>query len=314
MAENTNQTNQPNEQKPKRRFWASGLSVLLIILIILVGVMTWLYIDQKVTTQEITTELQTEKDSLQSQLIKIRSDYDSLKTTSDTLNEKLNLEQNRVNNLLSELKTTKATNYRRMKELKDEVNTLRSIAKSYVRQIDSLNRANQKLMAENRRVKEEMSDAQENRNRLEKEKDTLSEKVQKASILRTEDLEAIPINERGNEKTKVNKIDKIKVCFTLEENAVAPPGERYLYMRISSPPDDYILTNSEDNLFKYQDEQMVYTARRSVEYEGESMDICIYFDSQGELSPGEYKVDIFADENRIGETTFQLEESGWLIF
>lgn len=314
MAENTNQTNQPNEQKPKRRFWASGLSVLLIILIILVGVMTWLYIDQKVTTQEITTELQTEKDSLQSQLIKIRSDYDSLKTTSDTLNEKLNLEQNRVNNLLSELKTTKATNYRRMKELKDEVNTLRSIAKSYVRQIDSLNRANQKLMAENRRVKEEMSDAQENRNRLEKEKDTLSEKVQKASILRTEDLEAIPINERGNEKTKVNKIDKIKVCFTLEENAVAPPGERYLYMRISSPPDDYILTNSEDNLFKYQDEQMVYTARRSVEYEGESMDICIYFDSQGELSPGEYKVDIFADEHRIGETTFQLEESGWLIF
>lgn len=311
MAENTNQT---NEQKPKKRFWASGLSVLLIILIILVGVMTWLYIDQKITTREITIELQAEKDSLQSELIEIRNDYDSLKTTADTLNEKLNLEQNRVDNLLSELKTTKATNYRRMKELKDEVNTLRSIAKSYVRQIDSLNRANKKLMAENRRVKEEMEEVQETKNELEKVKDTLSEKVQKASVLRTENLQAIPINERGNEKSKVNKIDKIKVCFTIEENVVAPQGERYLYMRIASPPDNYILTNSEDNIFKYQDKQMVYTARRPIEYEGESMDICIYFDTQGELTPGEYKVDIFADEHRIGETNFQLEESGWLFF
>ena len=143
MAENTNQT---NEQKPKKRFWSSGISVLVIILAVLVGVMTWLYIDQKITTQEITTELQAEKDSLQSELIQIKTDYDSLKTTSDTLNKKLDLEQNRVDNLLTELKTTKATNYRRMKELKDEVNTLRSIAKSYVRQIDSLNRANQQLI------------------------------------------------------------------------------------------------------------------------------------------------------------------------
>ncbi|MEF8984424.1 MAG: hypothetical protein V5A51_07510 [Bacteroidales bacterium] len=314
MAENTNQTNQPNEQKPKKGFWASGLSVLLIILIILTGVMTWLYIDQKITTQEITTELQAEKDSLQSQLIEIRSDYDSLKTSADTLNKKLDFEQNRVDNLMSELKTTKATNYKRMKELKDEVNTLRSIAKSYVRQIDSLNRANQKLMAENRKVREEMQEVEETKQELEKTKDTLSDQVQKASILRTENLQASPINERGNEKTKVNKIDKIKVCFTIEENVVAPKGERYVYMRIASPPDDYILTNSEDNIFEFQEKQMVYTARRPIDYEGESMDICIYFDSKGELTPGEYKVGIFADEHRIGETSFQLEESGWLFF
>mgnify|MGYP006278676053 CR=1 FL=1 len=311
MAENTNQT---NEQKPKKRFWSSGISVLVIILAVLVGVMTWLYIDQKITTQEITTELQAEKDSLQSELIQIKTDYDSLKTTSDTLNKKLDLEQNRVDNLLTELKTTKATNYRRMKELKDEVNTLRSIAKSYVRQIDSLNRANQQLMAENRRVKEEMEEVEETKNELQKAKDTLTEQVQKASVLRTENLQAIPINQRGNEKNRVDKIDKIKVCFTIEENVVAPRGERYLYMRIASPPDDFILTNSEDNLFKYQNKQMVYTARRPIEYTGEAMDICIYFDSQGELNPGEYKVDIFADENQIGETTFKLEESGWLFF
>ena len=311
MAENTNQ---PNEQKPKRRLWTSGVAVVLIILTVLVGVMTGLYIDQKITTREITTELQAEKDSLQNELVEIRTDYDSLKTTSDTLNQKLNLEQERVDNLLSEVKTIKATNYRRIKELRDEVSTLRSIAKSYVRHIDSLNRANQQLMAENRRVKQEMEEVQETKNELQKAKDTLTEQVQKASVLRTQNIQATPINERGKEKTRVDKIDKIKVCFTIEENVVAQKGQRYVYMRIASPPEGFILTNSEDNLFEHNGKKVVYTARRPIEYQGNSVNTCIYFDSKGQLKPGNYQVSIFADGYEIGNTNFTLEESGWLFF
>ena len=310
MAENTEQT---QEQKPKKRFW-SPLSIIMLLLVILVGTMTWLYIDQKMTTQEITNELQAEKDSLQSELVDISTEYDSLKTTTDTLNTKLNLEQRRVDNLLSELQNIKATNYRRIKELSDEVNTLREIAQSYVRQIDSLNRANKKLMAENIRVKEEMEEVQDTKEQLEKEKENLTETVQKASVLRTENINAIPINKRGKEKNRVDKIDKIKVCFTLEENVVAEPGDRYIYMRIASPPDDFILTNSEDNLFEYEGKQIIYTARRPIEYTGKSMDLCMFFDSQGELKPGEYEVYLFADGYKIGETSFILEESGWLFF
>ena len=310
MAENTEQT---QEQKPKKRFW-SPLSIIMLLLVILVGTMTWLYIDQKMTTQEITNELQAEKDSLQSELVDISTEYDSLKTTTDTLNTKLNLEQRRVDNLLSELQNIKATNYRRIKELSDEVNTLREIAQSYVRQIDSLNRANKKLMAENIRVKEEMEEVQDTKEQLEKEKENLTETVQKASVLRTENINATPINKRGKEKNRVDKIDKIKVCFTLEENVVAEPGDRYIYMRIASPPDDFILTNSEDNLFEYEGKQIIYTARRPIEYTGKSMDLCMFFDSQGELKPGEYEVYLFADGYKIGETSFILEESGWLFF
>lgn len=310
MVENTEQT---QEQKPKKRF-GSPLSIIIILLVILVGTMTWLYIDQKITTQEITNELQAEKDSLQSELVDISSEYDSLKTTTDTLNTKLNLEQRRVDNLLSDLQNIKATNYRRIKNLRDEVNTMRKIAQSYVRQIDSLNRANKILMAENIRVREEMEEVQESKKQLEEEKENLTETVQKASVLRTENINALPINQRGKEKNRVDKIDKIKVCFTLEENVVAEPGDRYIYMRIASPPDDFILTNSEDNLFEYEDKQIIYTARRPIEYTGESMDLCMFFDSQGEMKPGEYEVYLFADGYKIGETSFILEESGWLFF
>lgn len=317
MAENTNQ----NQEETSRKKKGTGITTLLIILAVLVGVMTWLYISQKLTTQRITTEyeeitneLQSEKDSIQAELVEIKTGYDSLKTISDTLNQQLNLEQERIDNLLSELKTVKASNYTRIKELKDEVGTLRNIAQSYVRQIDSLNRANKQLIAENRRVKEEMEVVRESKDQLEKVKDTLSEKVERASVLRTEDLRAIPINQRGKQKDQVDKIDKIRVCFTIDENVVAPQGERYVYMRIAAPPDDFILTNSEDNLFEYNGKQIVYTARRPIEFNGEAMEVCLYFDSQGELKPGEYEAYIFADGYQIGETSFKLEESGWLFF
>jgi FtsZ-binding cell division protein ZapB len=312
MAENNNQT---GDQTPKRKKrLPAGIIVVIGLLVLLLGFMSWLYIDQKQTTQEITTELSAEKDSLQSELKNIKVSYDSLKTDSDTLREQLDQEKERIDDLLSEIRQVKATNYTRIKELKEEVKTLRSIAKSYVRQIDSLNRANKQLTAENKRVKQQIREVRESKQELELEKDSLSETVNKAKILRAENISAIPINERGKEKHKVNKINKIKVCFTIEENVVAKPGEREAYIRIASPPDDFILTNSEDNLFEYKGKKLVYSAKRPFDYTGEAQDMCIYFDSMGELKPGEYEVYIFTDGYEIGKTSFKLEESGWLFF
>lgn len=311
MADNTNQT-QESPRKKKRA--PVGLIVIIIILIGLLGFITWLYIDQKETTQQITTELKKEKDSLRSDLVKLRDDYDSLKTTSDSLNQKLNVEQEKIDGLLTELKDVKATNYRKIKQLKDELSTLRKVAKSYVRQIDSLNRVNKQLTAENKEVKQNLQETRETKEKLEVEKDSLSEQVEKARLLRIENIKTVGLNKRGNEKSKVNKIDKIKTCFTIKENVLLEPGDRTFYIRIASPPDDFILTNSEENLFEHEGEKLVYSANRTVEYDGSKQDMCIYFNNQGELEPGTYEVYVFATGRMVGQTSFKLEESGWLFF
>jgi myosin heavy subunit len=313
MAENSEQTENQKPQAKKSKVPA-GLIVIIILLLGLLGFITWLYVDQKQTTQEITEALSAEKDSLKTELVDLRDSYDSLKTTSDSMNIQLEQEQERIDNLITELKDVKATNYRKIRELKKELETVRNIAKSYVRQIDSLNTLNKQLVAENKQVRQDLQETQETKEKLEKEKESLTEQVNKAKVLRTENLIATPINKRGNEKAKVDKIDKIKVCFSVEENVLIEPGKRYFYMRIAAPPDDFILTNSEDNLFEYQKKKIVYSARRMIDYTGEQQDVCIYFDSQGELKPGDYEVYIFADGNQIGKTSFKLEESGWLFF
>ena len=313
MAENNEQQESQKPQKQKKKVPA-GLIVILILLLGLLGFITWLYLDQKQTTMEITRALSAEKDTLQSELVELRDSYDSLKTTSDSMNIQLEQEQDRIDNLITELKTVKATNYTKIRELKNELETVRNIAKSYVRQIDSLNTLNKELAAENKRVKQNLKETTQSKEKLEKEKEDLTVQVKKAKVLRTENIQAIPINKRGNEKNKVDKVEKIEVCFSIEENVLIEPGKRYFYIRIASPPDDFILTNSENNLFEYDGKKIVYSARREIEYTGKQQDICIYFDTQGELNPGEYEIYIFADGHQIGESQFKLEESGWLFF
>jgi len=312
MADNTNQNQEATPSKKKGA--PVGLIVIIIILVGLLGFITWLYLDQKETTQQITTELKKEKDTLRSNLVELRTDYDSLKTTSDSLNQKLNVEQEKIDGLLSDLKDVKATNYTKIKQLKDELSTLRKIAKSYVRHIDSLNRLNEQLTEENREVKQELRETQESKKEIEVEKDSLSKQVEKARVLRIENLKTIGLNDRGKEKSKVNKINKLKTCFTIKENVLLEPGDRTFHIRIASPPDDFILTNSEKNLFEHEGEKLVYSASRTVEYDGNKQDLCIYFDNQAELDPGTYEVYVFATGRMVGQTSFKLEESGWLFF
>ncbi len=287
----------------------SSLVFIIFLLIALLGVVSYLYIDQRATTDEIKTALTVEKDSLQSHLIQLRDDYDELMTDNDSLNAQLIEEKEKIDDLLAEIKTVKATNYAKIKQLQNELGTLREVAKSYVRQIDSLNTMNQALVAENIKVKNEIEEVTNAKVELEEQNKDLSGKVELAKTLRIEELKAYPINKRGKENNKINKIEKIKVEFTIKENVLAEKGERDVYLRIAGP-DDYILAKSEEDLFEYKGQEIVFSAKRPVEFTGDDLEVIIYWDNNGALITGTYEAHIFADGEEIGNTKFQIEDAG----
>ena len=51
-----------------------------------------------------------------------------------------------------------------------------------------------------------------------------------------------------------------------------------------------------------------YSMKKIIEYEGEEVAVTLYWDIEEFLSPGTYRVDIFADGNHIGKKSFTLEE------
>ena len=97
----------------------------------------------------------------------------SYKINNDSLLKLVDKEQQRVQLLLEELRTVKATNARRIAELKSELASVRKVLVHYVTQVDSLNRLNTQLKTENTEVKQKYA-SNANRNGIVKRTGTTS--------------------------------------------------------------------------------------------------------------------------------------------
>ena len=301
MADSSNKTNLPVENVLRRKN-IGWLIFTIIILITGLAVIIFLYYDQKDKMEEMEIVLTEEKDSLTNELQKLIIDYDTLKTSNDSLNLKLEEEQNKIEMLLR----VQASSAQKITLYKRELSTLRQVMKSYIVQIDSLNTKNKQLTAENIQVKQELQVVQKDKDELSQIKDELSNKVEIASIILAKDILATPINIRGRPKDKIDKVDKIKVCFLLRENLIVQAGKKDVFMRITRP-DDLVLAESPDNLFSFGEEQLVFSSKRTVDYLNEDVEMCIFWNNNGDLIPGQYNVVLYLEGVEIGSTVFNLK-------
>ncbi len=301
MVQNNNKESLPVNNTPKGKN-ITWLVTTIVVLAVGLAVIIYFYFDQKDKMVEMELVLTEEKDSLARELQNLIYEYDTLKTSNDSLNMKLEEEQNKIKILLR----VQASNAQKITLYKKELSTLRQVMKSYIVQIDSLNTLNKELTAENIQVRRDLQSVQKDKEELSQIKEELSEKVEMASVILAKNIVATPINARGREKDKIPKVDKIKVCFLLRENPIVEAGKKDVYMRISRP-DDLILAESPDNLFEFEGEQFVYSAKRTVEYMNQDIEMCIYWNNNGDLIPGKYSVNLYLEGNQIGTTFFNLK-------
>jgi len=282
---------------------------IIVILLISVSVLGWLYYQETQKAKEIVVKLNkttNEKQEVNNQLNDLLTQYDELKTDNSELNAKLDTQKAKIQQMIEELKKVKSTNRWKINQYKKELKTLREIMKSYIVQIDSLNTRNKILTTENIKVKKQYNDQKQKNIELSQNNEQLANVVTKAKKIIIKNLTATPINKRSKPITKIKKLRKIKVCFTLLENKVAEPGKRYVYIRIARP-DEIVLSHGENQLFEYSGNKIVYTEKREIDYENKDISTCVYWKKDQELIPGKYFVDIFIDGENIGTTTFSLK-------
>lgn len=279
--------------------------VVVVLLVVLAG-LTYVYYQQKQNALETETQLLAEKDSISQNLLNLMTDYKELETDNDSLNQKLVREQQNAKRLYDELQNTKRVSYAKIKEYQKELGTLRSIMKDMLHDIDSLNALNKELIAENIKVKEEAATAQKTVKELEQKTEELNTQVAKGSVVKARDIVAMGVSRRGNEVTRARRVEKIRTCFTLGENSIAKAGNRSVYMRIVGP-DDYVLAKAETNIFDFEGEKIVFSASREVDYQNKDVEICIFYDNNGELLKGTYKVTLYMDGYMIGYSEFTLK-------
>ncbi len=283
--------------------------IIVLLLAIMVIVVSIAFYMQKQRADDLLTELNksnSDKTEVTAELQEMLAQYEGLKSDNDTLNKHLNKEQAKIKKLLKEIKRVKYSNKFALKEYKRETETLRKIMRSYIVQIDSLNTLNQNLVAENKQVKSQYEAVNEEKNTLLQVTDSLSGKVAEAQQLLVGNLFITGLNKRDRETNKIARIVKFKTCFQVKENKVAKEGAHQAYIRISMP-DKSILYKSNEDLFDYQGEKIVYTAARQFDYQGKEMNLCVYYKHQTPpLVRGNYHVDIFIDGIRTNSASFEL--------
>jgi len=261
---------------------------------------------EKVFVEVELKDTNVEKESLEREYTDMLAQYNALQTDNKQISGQLEQEKMKIKEMLEEIKGLKNANYYQISQYKKELGTLREIMRSYIVQIDSLNTRNKLLADENKQVKTDFQKVKNEKDNLQIKAEDLTQKVDVASALRAINISPLPVNDKAKEVTKAKKVTKIKVCFTLTENAIAKSGNRIVYIRIARP-DKEILPNAEGSMFEYNGEQILYSARREIDYENKDVDMCIYWANTGELSVGVYTVDIFSEGKHIGTATFALK-------
>jgi len=285
---------------------------LLFIIIIETATLLWFAYDrtvQSIDNKQLTENLEKEideKDAVQLELQNMLEQYESIKTNNQTLNQKLEKEQERIIELMTKLKSVKRNELYKIKELQKEAETLRNIMKSYVKQIDSLNTRNKILINTNRDITQRYELEKDEKNNLIVQRDSLTNKVKQAAILETSGINILALNKKGKETSKAKKLTKFKACFTLEDNIIARRGTKNVYIRIAGP-DNMILRNDESGFFMFNGKEIAYSAKRVILYNGDDMNVCMYWLNNLEQPGGNYSLDIFVDGYNIGKKTIKLK-------
>jgi hypothetical protein len=282
---------------------------LVIILAIFLIVIVVMFFQQRNENVVMVNQLNSEKDSIKTELTQMLVNYDSLKTNNEQVNQHLLLTQNEIKNLLVEVEQVKRASFTEVSSYKEKVNTLRGIMKDLYNQIDSLNERNKILFAENIQVKQKYTTEKSKNEELVKEKEELVQTVKKAQILEAIELKVTGLTPRDKETDRVAKTQKIVVSFSLSKNLTAPRGAKDVYIRIMRP-DQLLLVSSENSLFPFEDLQIPSSAKREVNYEGMELPVNIYWDNTGHepLKPGIYTIDVFAEGYNIGTTKYLFKK------
>lgn len=276
------------------------------------GIVYYLYRDAKQKAFElegVSEIMNQEKERVENEFTDLTYQFDGYTSTirNDSLLLQLESEKARVQELLDELRKTRATNARKIKELKEELASVRKVMMHLVAQIDSLNTENQQLRTENTEIKLKYEQSSQTVEQLSKEKENLSEVVTRASKLEVVTCNISTLNDRNRKTGIFSRIAHLQFDYTIAKNITAEPGAKTMYIRITRP-DGELLIKDNNNVFDFENNSIGYSAKKDYEYGGEALDDVLYWKVEEMLYPGTYRVDFFTDGDLIGSFTFTLKK------
>lgn len=285
------------------------IAIICALSVLLIALLVGSFIQHRAMS-EMVEQMEFEKEALEEEYEDLAIQFDGYQTLdirNDSLQNLLTKEQQRIQDLLEELRITRVTNARRIAELKKELTTVRQVMVGYVHQIDSLNATNTRLTEENKRIRRQNEKMQAERKQIEEQNIQLAETVTRAAMLEVNDFEVSLLN-RHDRKTRIlAQAKKIEFDFSLARNITCKPGMKTIYLRLVDPKGE-LLQRNESDLFTFENSEIGYSVHKEIEYAGEALPITMYWILEQEIITGIYNADFFVDGQLIGSFPFELKK------
>lgn len=291
----------PQEGNNNNNNTVKGLKIAFGILLVALIAISVVYFQQ---VRQQKQEFQIEKDTLQSRLSLILDEMGDLRIENDTINAELLQQRFMADSLMDKLQKERSWNRSKIRQYENELTTLRTAMKGFVRQIDSLNQVNQALAQENIGYKRRMASYEQRALAAEETASELGNMVKRGSQIRVRDV-MLHAFDKKKTTNKAKNVQRFVTEFVLAANDLAELGERTVYVRIITP-DNEVMGSPDRGTFTFNGESIYYSAKRPVDYQGEDLPVSVYYDVTG-LYGGQYTVMVYVDGMMVGSNDIVLK-------
>ena len=245
------------------------------------------------------SRLEMDKEQVVFDLEKMRFSYDTLNIENSMMLAEISAQRDKIDGLITSVKNG---NWE-LGKAKKEAATLRVIMKGYIVTIDSINQLNQALTEENTAMRDRVKEVQVINEKLEERQENMEEIIEVGRVLQCTEINVVGIRVtqtgRQRETARADRVEMIKVCFTLLENKIAEPGNKVLNLRVTDLEGNVLLPNNDGG----------YSATRNIDYSNDRLDACVFYSVDIEtnaLISGEYTIEILEQEVVIGSSILNL--------
>ena len=274
---------------------------LVAAVVVLAGVLAVVWYKNS----EMIKELELDKDALTQEMIQLQNDYATLSSDYDEINHQLDSSREEVSQLIEKLVKTEARNRSKIRQYEKELGTLRTIMKSYIVQIDSLNTLNKKLTADAAAARREAAESKKKSEMLSKTVQALEGQVATGAVIKARGIALNAYNQSDKVTDRCSRVTYMMTTLSLVENALAEKGPVRVYLRLLGP-DSVLLTGEAPVNFTVAGEPMLGTASREVDYQGAEVDMSIYINKIPEFAKGHYVVEAYTEQGLLGTSELML--------
>ena len=293
------------ERKEAEKKSNSGLKTVMIIMtvlaVILAGVLAYVWMSNRTLVSQLTLE----KEELTEQVQALQLDYENLSSEYDVINSQLDSSREEISQLIERLKKTQATDRNKIRQYEKELGTLRSIMRSYIVQIDSLNQLNHQLSAEAASARREAAESKKLNAALTQQVETLEGKVSAGSVLKARALRVEAFTTADKKTDRSSRVERLLVSLSLVENELAQRGPVRVYVRVTAP-DGSLLSDGRGTTFTLGGNTLEATASREVDYQGAEVELGVYVNNVSSYQKGVYSVEAYTEQSVLGTAELLL--------